>query len=206
MTRLLHIEGSPRGDESYSSRLAHGFLDSYRERNPDHEVEVLNVWTADLPPFEGVGAGGKYKIMAGKEHTPEEKRVWDSVDRTIDHFKSADKILISSPMWNFGIPWKLKYYVDIIVQPGRTFSFTPEKGYEGLVTGKPAQLILSRGGSYPEGAPVDFQRPYLELFLKFIGFTDIRVQTVEPTLRAPDDVQKAVAAASDALRPAALEF
>ena len=29
--------------------------------------------------------------------------------RFADHFKSADKYIVSLPMWNFGIPYKLKH-------------------------------------------------------------------------------------------------
>ena len=29
-------------------------------------------------------------------------------------------------MWNFGIPYALKYYIDAIVQPGYLFQYTPD--------------------------------------------------------------------------------
>ena len=56
----------------------------------------------------------------------------------IEQFVNADKFLLAIPMWNFGIPYRLKQYLDVILQPGYTFSFSPETGYSGLVTGKPA--------------------------------------------------------------------
>ena len=62
----------------------------------------------------------------------------------------------------------------------------PGQGYTGLVTGRPAMLILARGGAYPPGteaAAMDFQEPYLEAVLRFIGFEDIRSIIVEPTLQ-----------------------
>ena len=34
----------------------------------------------------------------------------------------AERVLISTPMWNFGIPYKLKHWLDIINQPGLTAS------------------------------------------------------------------------------------
>ena len=51
-------------------------------------------------------------------------------------------------MWNFGIPYILKHYIDLIVQPGLTFSFSPSEGYKGLVTGKPVTVVYARGGAY----------------------------------------------------------
>jgi FMN-dependent NADH-azoreductase len=92
-------------------------------------------------------------------------------------------------MWNFGIPYRLKQYLDIIVQPGYTFSFSPQEGYKGLVLGKPVFVAYSRGGAYPKGSAeeaFDLQTKYFQLALGFIGFTDIRTLIVEPTLASPD--------------------
>jgi FMN-dependent NADH-azoreductase len=91
-------------------------------------------------------------------------------------------------MWNFSIPYKLKHYLDVLIQPSLTFSFSPESGYTGLVTGKPAFVAFARGGEYPPGSPAeawDFQSKYILTALGFIGFTDIRVVMAEPTLGDP---------------------
>jgi FMN-dependent NADH-azoreductase len=145
----------------------------------------MDLWKTDLPHFDFTAASGKYKIMRGMEHSREEARAWEAVIRLVEHLKSADKVLVSTGMWNFSIPYRLKQYLDAIIQPGLTFAFDPEKGYSGLVTGKPLQLILASGGEYPAGTPAagfDFQRPYLEMIFGFIGFTDIRTVRVEGTL------------------------
>jgi len=106
-------------------------------------------------------------------------------------------------MWNFSIPYRLKQYIDIIVQPGFTFTFDADKGYSGLVKGKPLQLLLASGGEYPDGTPMaafDFQKPYLEMIFRFIGFTDIRSLRVEGTLSpaAQDNLKKIKTSAMEA--------
>ena len=86
----------------------------------------------------------------------------------------------------------------MISQPGLTWSFSPETGYEGLVTGKSATLVLARGGEYSsstEAAAMDFQRTYLEMILGFIGFKDINTVLIEPTLT--DDKAKAITMAKN---------
>lgn len=96
-------------------------------------------------------------------------------------------------MWNFSIPYRLKHYIDILVQPTYTFSFSPEEGYKGLVTGKPVFISYSRGGEYPVGSEsegFDFQTRYLEMISGFIGFTDIRSVVTEPTLMGGPDAAK----------------
>ena len=94
---------------------------------------------------------------------------------------------------NFSIPYKLKHYIDILVQPGYTFNYSPEAGYTGLVTGKPITVVYARGGQYPAGTDaeaLDLQSKYMKLILGFIGFTDVRELMVEPTLMEGPDKAK----------------
>jgi FMN-dependent NADH-azoreductase len=191
MSKLLYIQASPRGERSRSVAVADAFVEAYRGAHPDDEIATLNVCTADLPPFDGLALQAKYTILHGKDHTPEELDAWKAVEAAIQQFKSADKYVFAVPMWNFGIPYRLKHYIDILVQPTYTFSFSPEEGYSGLVTGKPVFLAYARGGDYPEGTEaqaMDFQRKYLETILGFIGLTDIRSVIVQPTLMGGPDV------------------
>lgn len=175
MAKLLYIECSPRGERSASSAIAREFIACYRATHPDDEVETINLWSGWLPELDGDMLSAKYRIIHGETHTPEEARAWSRISDICDHFKSAGRYLLSLPMWNFGIPYKLKHYIDIITQPGLTFS--PDGGHSGLVTGRPVVVIYSRGGDYSASSQAqahDFQRPYLEFLLRFIGFEDIR--------------------------------
>ncbi|QDT63060.1 FMN-dependent NADH-azoreductase [Calycomorphotria hydatis] len=189
MGKLLFIEASPRGERSHSSSVAKTFIDAYLEKNPSDEVEHFDLWEAELPPFNLDTINAKYGVMGGKDFTAEQKVAWDAVTKAADHFKSADKYVISLPMWNFGIPYQLKQYIDIICQPGLTFGFDPETGYSGLVDGK-VLCVFARGGAYSEGdaQSMDFQKPYLEFILGFMGLTDLSSLVVEPTVGSPDDI------------------
>lgn len=191
---LLHIQASPR-QRSYSRAVAEAFLQAYKEKNPGDLVMTMDLFHAELPPFDGLVVQAKYNILHGRVHSPQELAAWRKVEGLIKEFKAAQKYLWSLPMWNFGIPYRLKHYLDILVQPGYTFSYSPEKGYQGLVSGKPAALICARGGAYTaktEAQAMDFQLPYMELILRFMGFTDIRKIIVEPTLQeGPQAAEKA---------------
>ncbi len=208
MAKLLHIQASPMRERSYSIQVARSFIDGYRETHPDDEVETLDLWEADLPKFDFTTASGKYKVLHGLPHSEEEARAWKVVTEVIDHFKSAEGVLISSPMWNFGVPYPLKHYIDILVQPGLTFSYDPATGFSGLVTHRPVQFILARSAEYPQGtetAAMDYQRPYLEFISRFIGFSDIRTILVEPTMAggpavAEEKLQEAMTKAWEAGR------
>lgn len=207
MPRLLYIEASPRKDRSTSIRVAREFLDTYAAAHPADTVDVLDLWGEELPAFDGEAINAKYAILHGQAHSQAQKAAWAKVTAVTDRFTSADKYLFSLPMWNFGIPYKLKHYIDVITQPGLTFTFSPADGYKGLVTGKPAVVIYARGGEYQGGgASYDFQKTYIELFLGFVGFSDIRSIVIEPTLGEPARTEQAKTAAVNLARTMAAQF
>jgi FMN-dependent NADH-azoreductase len=191
MSNILYLQASPRQRRSHAIAVADAFIEAYRPLHPSDEIIPLNVFTAHLPPFDGFAVQAKYSILHGQEHSAEERAAWKGVESVIETFKSADKYVLAVPMWNFGIPYRLKQYIDILVQPTYTFSFSPQEGYKGLVLGKPAFIAYARGGEYPAGTPgeaFDFQKKYLECILGFIGITDVRSVVVEPTLGGGPDV------------------
>jgi FMN-dependent NADH-azoreductase len=140
------------------------FLEAYQAGHPGDGIETIDVFTAALPSFDGLAVQAKYTILHGKTHTKEEAQAWKAVEAEIERFKSADKYVLATAMWNFNIPYKLKQYIDILVQPGYTFSYSPETGYQGLVKGKPMTAIYARGGEIrcTEGEAFDMQKKYIE--------------------------------------------
>lgn len=210
MSKLLYIQASPRGERSHSLAAADAFIASYKTANPGDEVVTINLFEKDLPPFDGDVLDAKYAILNGLEHTTAQRDAWQRVMEVIDEFKSADKYVFAVPMWNFSLPYKLKHYIDVIVQPTYTFSFSPEEGYRGLVEGRPVFIAYARGGEYSPGSDseaFDFQSRYLEHELGFIGFTDIGKVVVEPTLAGgPDTATEKRDAAIRAATEAAITF
>jgi FMN-dependent NADH-azoreductase len=191
MSRLLYIQASPRGQRSHSVAVTDAFIEAYEQKYPDDEIVILNVFDAPIPNFDGLAVQAKYTILHGKSHSQAEQEAWKDVEQVIEQFTSADKYVLAVPMWNFGIPYRLKQYIDLLVQPGYTFSYSPEAGYQGLVSGKPILAVFARGGEYPPGSEaeaVDLQTRYIELIFGFMGFKDIRSVVVEPTLQGGPDV------------------
>jgi len=194
MSKLLYIQASPRIQRSHSIAVADAFVGEYERKHADDEIMTLNLFEASLPSFDGLAVQAKYAILHGQAHSEEQLQAWKNVEQVIEQFTSADKYVLAVPMWNFGIPYRLKQYVDLLVQPGYTFSYSEDKGYEGLVVGKPLLTVCARGGEYPVGSGAeafDLQTKYIELIFGFMGFKDIRSVVVEPTLQGGPDVAKA---------------
>jgi FMN-dependent NADH-azoreductase len=192
MKKLLHIIATPRGEDSRTLKVTQVFLETFRKKYPDCEIDELNVSTETLPTLTVKVVSGKYVLLSGKELTERLKYAWRDIDRHINRFLSADAYLISTPMWNFSIPYPLKQYIDIIVQPKYLFRYTQD-GVEGLVKNRKMVVITSRGGDYSPDSPFrsyDFQEPYLRTVFGFVGITDITFIIAQPMDALGPKVQK----------------
>lgn len=97
-------------------------------------------------------------------------------------------------MWNFGIPYKLKHWIDLITQPGLTFSFDPDRGYAPILPQRPTLVVVSSAGDYRNGPSYgrpDLASPYLRTALTFLGLGPVVVENIGPTAGSLDRVQSA---------------
>lgn len=192
MEKLLHIIATPRAAESRTLKISQAFLESFTKKYPACQIDELNLFTQSLPSLSVKRVDGKYVLLGGKELSGELKEAWKDIENQIKRFLSADGYLISTPMWNFSIPYVLKHYIDVIVQPRYLFQYT-EKGAEGLVKNKKMIVITSRGGDYsPDSATAkfDLQEPYLRAIFGLVGLTDITFIHAQPMDALGPEVQK----------------
>jgi FMN-dependent NADH-azoreductase len=205
MSKLLHLSASPRGTASESLAIAATFVDTFSDVRPDIAVEHWDLWDGTLPPFGAAAAGAKMSIFAGQDPAGEQAAAWVAVHRTFERFAAADYYLFSVPMWNHGVPYILKQFIDVVSQPGLVFGFDGHTGYTGLVTGKKAVVVYTSAVYGDDRGPqfgVDFQAPYFNDWLRWAGITDVTQITFRPNL-AVDDPEPGRQAAHAAARDAA---
>ena len=198
MSKLLHLSASPRGTASESLAIAATFVDTFSDVRPDIAVEHWDLWDGTLPPFGAAAAGAKMSIFAGQEPAGERAAAWVAVHRTFERFAAADYYLFSVPMWNHGVPYILKQFIDVVSQPGLVFGFDGHTGYTGLVTGKKAVVVYTSAVYGDDRGPqfgVDFQAPYFNDWLRWAGITDISEVRFHPTLSGDWDAAREIATA-----------
>lgn len=196
--RLLHIVSTPRGYESNTIRVSNALIEELTLKYEDLSVKVLDLFKADLPAVAGENIETKYKLMTGQALDDHHKSSWDAIEANIKRFLDADIYLITTPMWNFGIPYALKYFIDAIVQPGYLFRYNELGIPEGLVLGKKMIIVTSRGGDYSPNTPLhslDFVEPYLRAIFNFVGITDIHFINAQPMDISPAARRDALLAA-----------
>ncbi|MFM9935970.1 MAG: FMN-dependent NADH-azoreductase [Novosphingobium sp.] len=202
MKRLLHINASPRGTRSRSGMISARVLSGLSAANPALVIETIDLFDADLPPFDARAIEGRYGLLMGTPVPPEQAAAWGRLRAIAEHFLSFDGWLLSVPMWNFGLPYRLKHYIDLITHPGMTFRNDAAGQVEGLAVGRTAIVVAASAmpfGSMPAIDGLDFQLAYLNAWLGFIGVADIHALRVAGTFGPDEAVEAAMAkAAADA--------
>jgi FMN-dependent NADH-azoreductase len=194
MKNILLILGSPRDRASYSHQIGRRIVDDLKSRYPSAKVVVRNLAKEALPDVnEGFVTG---RVLAPDKRSAAETEGLALSDVMVAELMAADVLVLATPMHNFGISAPVKKWIDQIVRPGVTFSYS-DKGPLGLVQGKKLILVLASGGVYSEGPmkPYDFQEPYLRTVLGFIGMTDVEVIRIEGVAMGDDAVRNAVTSA-----------
>nr|WP_191093070.1 NAD(P)H-dependent oxidoreductase [Bradyrhizobium campsiandrae] len=179
----MHLSCSPRA-ASESAAGARVFLDRFRQARPDWDVDVVDIWRERMPEFTGPIVEAKYARMKAEAFTAPQRESFAEAERMAVRFSLADRVLISTPMWNFGIPYKLKQWFDIIVQPGLSFRFDPSQGYLPLLADRPTLVIIASGSDFATGmnrGRIDMATPYLREILRFVGISNVRFVPIGPT-------------------------
>lgn len=189
MTHVLHVSASPSGEDSRSLAIASAFLDAWRQAHPAHTQETVDVWNLELPEFDASMIAAKFAVLRAQNATPEQQAQWERAVRLSRQFNRADVYVFSLPMWNYGLPYRLKHYIDIVTLPGQNWRWSRAEGYQPLLSGKRAFLMYSSAGDFSEGATSqyqDFQKPYMRQWLRFLGIEVAGEVVLAPTLTDPD--------------------
>ncbi|WP_424969853.1 FMN-dependent NADH-azoreductase [Dinoroseobacter sp. S76] len=190
MTHVLRIDSSPRSDASVSRALA----DRIVTRLAPTQTTSRDVSTG-LPVVDADWIGANF--------TPAEDRTAEQVERLalsdtlVAELQAADVVVISLPIWNFGIPASLKAWIDQVARAGLTFRYTAD-GPKGLLTGKRAILAIASGGT-EVGSQIDFATDYMKHVLSFIGVHEVEIVAADRLMVDADASHAKANAAIEAL-------
>lgn len=170
VTNLLRLDASAATETSSSRKLGNIFVDTLIAEQGDVDVVERDLNVNPLFIDES-WIGASFTAEAERSAGQRDTLRWS--DMLIAELKAADRILLTVPMYNFGVPATLKAWIDQVCRAGVTFKYT-EQGPQGLLSGKQVDIIITTGG-VPLNSPVDFVSGYLRQVFNFIGITDINI-------------------------------
>ncbi|MFO2463304.1 NAD(P)H-dependent oxidoreductase [Pseudomonas sp. 15FMM2] len=213
MNKMLAIHASPRGERSHSRRLAEVFLDVWQTANPDALLTRREVGRASIPHVSEAFVAANFYPEPQARPLAMQADLQLS-DELVGELMGHDLLVISTPMYNFGLPSGLKAWIDHIVRMGLTFDVTQDNQgiaqYQRLLQGKKALIVTSRGGSgFGPGGEFEAMNhadPHLRTALGFIGIDDIRVIAAEGEESVPEAFRRSSDEAERLLRELAPAF
>lgn len=190
MATVLVLNSSASGSSSVSRQLVQSTVDHLRRQNPGLHVVERDL---DATPVPHLNAETTAAVRAGINETPAQRDALALSNALVEELKAADTIVIGAPMYNFGIPSTLKSWFDYVLRAGVTFSYS-EAGPQGLLKGKRAIVVESRGGLYSSGPAqvMDSQEPHLRTMLGFVGITDVTFVRAEKLAFGPEAREEAI--------------
>ena len=194
MSKVWVLKSSILAGYSQSSQLADFYVEEAKAKGD--QVTVRDLAADPIPVLDGELVGALRPSDAPL--SPRQQEALDLSNALIDELQAHDVIVIAAPMYNFNIPTQLKNYFDLVARAGVTFRYT-EAGPEGLVKGKRAVILSSRGGIHKD-TPSDLLTPYVKLFLGFIGITDVEFVFAEGIAYGPEVATKATDSAKNAIK------
>ena len=197
MSKVLVLNSSVSGEASVSRTLVADTVAAIRSNDPRAQIIQRDLAASPLPHLlpETV-AGVRAEPTTDAEHAARALS-----DELVAELKDADTLVIGAPMYNFGMPSQLKAWFDYVLRAGIAFKYS-EAGPEGLLKGKRAVVIETRGGLYSEGpaAAMDSQEPHLRTLLGFMGITDVTFVLAEKLAFGDDAKAASLAAAREELQ------
>lgn len=185
MNAILHVDSSVRAisnlnpeHDSISKKLANKFISRLKE-----EVDVDEYIYRDVginpPQFitqEWIGAVFTPEV----KRTTEQHMVLFQSDELIAEVEKANLIVISSPMYNYGMPAQLKAWFDQIIRINKTFDFDLARGDKPLapiLSDKILVIITSSGEfGFEKGGINELSNhlvPHIKTLSKYLGVSEI---------------------------------
>jgi FMN-dependent NADH-azoreductase len=179
--KLLHIQVSPDLAGSASRSASARLVEKLRAQHHDLEETVLDLAQHPLPHLDAFTIGAFF--TRPEDRNDAQRAAIQTSEKMVDQLFACDTLVISSPMWNLGLPSVLKAWFDHITRAGRTFAFTPEGTKVGLVSGKKVYSVVASGSVFAHGPFVqdDQFTPYIRVALEYIGITDVEFIRVDGT-------------------------
>lgn len=180
-TLIISAHPDPHSTASATNRMVAHLL----TKLPAGSVQTVNLAEADIQPLDkAVLEMFTVTLFQGQQPNEEQAALQARLMSVVNQVKSARRLVIAYPMYNFAIPALLKDWLDNLVMPGETFRYDEDGTPKGLMGEHKVLLLQASGSVYSEGpmAQMDFASSYLKTLLGgFLGFASVDTVYAEGT-------------------------
>jgi FMN-dependent NADH-azoreductase len=200
---LFRLDASIRIEGSFSRQIADIVEAAWRAGHPAAEVITRHIG-ANPVPATAWAAAVSASMAPGDSLTPEQKDAVELAATLADELLEADALLFAVPLYNFGVSQHFKAYVDLVITDPRMSPAVPP-----ALAGKPAELVVVRGGSYAAGTPRegwDHSTGWIRRVLEDVWQLDLKIVETEFTLAGVNPALAEFREVGEQMRAAAEEL
>ncbi|GAA3315574.1 FMN-dependent NADH-azoreductase [Arthrobacter ramosus] len=147
MPTIFRLDASIRNEGSVTRAVATTLESALLANAPDTKILRRDLAHAPLQsPVWAAALTGSHAPQG--QRTPEQHKALALASELGDELSQADAFIFAVPMYNFGVPPHVKAWFDVLISDPR---FSPRSAKP--IAGKPAYLVLARGGAYGPGTP-----------------------------------------------------
>jgi FMN-dependent NADH-azoreductase len=176
---LFRLDASIRGEFSVSRSVADTAEAAWRRSHPSGTITRRDLAASPIP-VEAWPLAALAGFVPEDQRTDEQRRARALAEQLADELVTADAYLLALPLYNWGVSQHVKAWIDMILTDPRL-----QAGAEKVLAGRPAALIVTRGGGYGPDTPKfgwDHATPYYRrIFGDQLGL-DLHVSEIELTL------------------------
>lgn len=181
MPTILHLDSSARTfsserakRNSLSRMLADSFRTQWQQQVPHTKFIYRDL---GLNPPDFISEAWIAAVFTPEaQRTAEQDELLTLSDALIEEVVQADIILLSTPMYNYGMPAALKAWFDQVIRVHKTFTFDLSRGdfpLQAILSGKIMVLITSSGefGFQPGGLreTMNHLGPHIKVASQYLG-------------------------------------
>jgi FMN-dependent NADH-azoreductase len=176
---LFRLDASFRADGSQSRAIA-DIVEGQWTATGGSTVVRRHIGAEPIPSTYWAAAAN-YGYTPEEYRTDEQHAAVALATELVEELAHADALLFAVPLYNFGVSQHFKSYVDLILTEERMSPIATER----LLEGKPAELVVVRGGNYRAGTPRegwDHATPWMRRILEDVWGLDLTVTELDFTL------------------------
>lgn len=210
MKKLLYIMCNSKPEHASASKtVGREFVKRFMLKNPEYQLDELDLYSADIPSLRSEYFGDRAKPVSGAAYQAlgeDDKKAVDTIEQLSDQFLAADLYVIAAPMWSVSFPAKLKEYFDCVIIQGKTIDVDPQNNkVTGLLDDKERAMVYvqSSGGDFPMllSSKLNHGITYTKDIFKFLGVKTFKKLLVEgtgdPEIGREAAIQKAIGEIDD---------
>jgi len=199
---LFRLDASIRLDGSVSRQVADTAERSWRAEHPQGSVRYRDLGQSPLPSTAWTAAVAASHVPV-EDRSPEQAEAVALARQLSAELIEADAYLFAVPLYNFGVPQHVKVWWDVVWTDPQLRAMG-----ERPLAGRPAALVVVRGGGYGPGTPRegwDHATPWLRRILADVLGLEVHETAAELTLASVNPAMAALVDKAEASLAAAHE-